>query len=323
MLDKYGKVLVAGGGGFIGSHLVKALSDLGLDVRATLFSKKPEIDMMEDVEYVYADLTDALECYQVCKDVKCVFMCAAYTTGAVVTEKSPLDHVTPNVIMNAQMINAAYQSGVEKYVFISSSTVYPDVDFPVKEEDLNCGPLFDKYFCVGSMKRFGETLCEMYSTKVKKPMSTLIIRPGNAYGPGDNFDYETCHVLPALIRRAVERKDPYVVWGTGEDVKDFVYIQDLIDGILIATDYIKDFRAINIAHGTSYSVNDVLKLILKHADYEDANVVYDKSKPIMINARRVSMCLAKDLIGFEPQITIDRGIYETVRWYKENRWEGS
>ena len=159
-----------------------------------------------------------------------VFMLAANTSGAAVMEKTPLAHLTPNVIMNSQMLAAAYENQVSKFCFISSNTVYPVTDEPVKEEDVNY-EFFSKYFIVGWMKLFSEKMSQMYSKHISNPMKTVVIRPGNLYGPHDKFTWTESKVIAALIRKSIERYDPLQVWGDGNDLKDFLYIDDFIDGL--------------------------------------------------------------------------------------------
>jgi GDP-L-fucose synthase len=312
------KVLVAGGTGFVGVNLIRKLLKLGADVRATLHHK-PAVVKGEHIEYVQADLTRSEDCRRVVEGAEYVFMCAANTSGAAVMDKTPLAHVTPNVVMNTLMLDAAYGAGVQKLLFISSNTVYPNVDHPVTEDEMTPGDLFEKYFCVGWMKQFTEVLCRMYAEKIRRPMQTVVVRPANIYGPEDDFEWETSHVLPALIRKAVERHDPIEVWGDGRDVKDFIYIDDFIEGLLSAMEKIKTFEPINIATGVPCSIRQALKAILDAADYADAEIVFNSSKPTMIPKRLIDVSRAKKLLGFEAKTPFAEGISKTVEWYKQAR----
>src|SRR3989338_6847500 len=131
------------------------------------------------------------------------------------------------------------------------------------------------------MKRFTELCCEMYSTKIKNPMKTVVVRPANIYGEFDDFEWETSHVIPALIRKFVERHNPVEVWGDGLDLKEFIYVQDFIDGMLLAMEKQDGFDPINIAVGKPCTVREVIDVIKKAAGYEDAKVIYDETKPTM------------------------------------------
>ncbi len=309
-------VLVTGGAGFIGVNLIKGLLELGADVIATLH-RKPAVIQDERITYTKCELTNANDCKQVVQGMDYVFMCAANTSGAAVMEKTPLVHVTPNIIMNTLMLEAAYEAKVKKFLFISSNSVYPVTDYPVREEGMIKTDLFGKYFCVGWMKRFSEILCEMYATKLKKPMKTVVVRPANAYGEYDDFEWETSHVIPALIRKIAERHKPVEVWGDGNDIKDFIYVGDLIEGMLLAMEKIDTFSPINIASGRACTIKEVLNAILIADNYQDAKIVFNSSKPTMIPKRLIDTSKAKKLLGFKAKTSLAEGIKKTVDWYKE------
>ena len=308
-------VLVAGGAGFVGNNLIKRLVSLGANVTATLYKKAPAIEN-EKIEYLHSDLRDPEDCRRVCDNTDYLFMCAANTSGAKVMATTPLVHLTPNLLMNVNMLEAAYEAGVEKFLFMSSNTVYPLTDFPVKEDDVT-NEFYKSYHIVAWMKRFTEIICDMYASKINKPMKTIVVRPGNLYGPHDKFDWEKSKVIPALIRRAVEKHDPFEVWGDGMDLKDFLYIDDYIDGMLLAMEKLDDFQPINIANGLAVTIRDVLKEILIAADYQNAPVVYDASKPTMIPKRMIDISLANELLSWSPKVSLKEGIQRTVDWYKE------
>lgn len=311
-------VLVAGGAGFVGVNLIKRLLKCGANVTATLH-KKPVVIDDGHIKYIRCDLTKREDCQRAVEGVDYVFMCAANTSGAAVMEKTPLVHVTPNVVMNTLMLEAAYEAGVRKFLFISSNTVYPVANHPVKEDEMIPGQMFEKYFCVGWMKQFTEILCQMYAEKIKKTMKTVVVRPANIYGPNDDFEWETSHVLPALIRKVVERHDPIEVWGDGNDIKDFIYIDDFVEGILLAMEKLETFVPMNIATGVPCSIRQALDAILQADGYTDANIIFDSSKPTMIPKRLIDTTRAKQLLGFEAGTSIAEGIKKTVDWYRKMR----
>ena len=318
MFFKDKNVLVAGGSGFVGRNLSLRLSDMGANVTATFHSaKRDRTPKHDNINWVWKDLTDPHVCNLLFagRDFDYVFMCAANTSGAEVMETTPLVHVTPNVVMNALIMEAAYRHGVKKFMFLSSNSVYPLSDEPLKEEDMT-GEFFHKYFFVASMKKFSETLCEMYGSKIKKPMTSIVIRPGNLYGPMDDFEWETSHSTPALIRRVVERHAPIEVWGDGSDRKDLMYIDDFVDGILLAMEKIDGFEILNLASGHAYSIKETLETILEVDGYEDAAIVYDPTKPTMIPKRLIDITKAKEMLGFDPKYTLEQGMRRTIEWYK-------
>lgn len=313
---KNAKVLITGGAGFVGVNLVKRLLDMGADVRATIHIK-PAVLEDQRVDYVKCDLRSQDDCAKVTEGVDYVFMCAANTSGAGVMAKTPLVHVTPNVIMNTLLLDAAYSAGVKKVMFLSSNTVYPVVDYPVKEDEMVYGDLYEKYYCVAWMKQFTEVLCRMYAEKIERPMKTVVVRPANIYGPFDDFQWETSHVLPALMRKVIERQDPMEVWGDGKDIKDFIYIDDFIDGIVLAMGKIDSFDPINIGSGVESNIRGALDIMLEVDGYQNAKVVFNADKPTMIPKRMLDVSKAKELLGFEAKMSLQEGLAKTMQWYRQ------
>ena len=309
-------VLVAGATGFVGSHLTDRLVDLGANVTGTIHNTNLAIKNPM-AKYLEADLELAKDCELVTKDIEFVFMCAANSSGAEVMTKTPLVHLTPNVIMNSQMLAASYANEVKKFCFISSNTVYPLTDFAVAEKDVT-GEFFEKYFIVGWMKRFSELMCEMYARKINNPMSTLIVRPGNLYGPRDKYKKSESKVIAALIRRAFEKENPFEVWGDGEDIKDFLYVDDFIDALIETFKKSSDFDIFNIASGVPVTIKEVLKDIIQISENQDIQVKFDVSKPTMIPIRMIDISKIKAEIGWQPKTSIYDGLKQTYEWYSEN-----
>jgi GDP-L-fucose synthase len=311
------KVLVTGGTGFVGLNLINRLLPLGADVRATIHRKDPVIHDKR-IEYIRCDLTKMEDCRRAADGIDYVFMCAANTSGAATIEATPLVHVTPNIVMNSQMLEATYFARVKKFLWLSSTTGYPvSGDKPVTEEEMLNGDPYDKYFFVGWMKRYTEVLCRMYSEKLKNPMTTVVLRPTNIYGEYDDFEFATSHVLPALIRKVVERHDPIEVWGTGEDVRDLIYVDDLIDAMLLAMERIESYNPINIGFGKGYAVKDILQMILEVDGYTGARVKFDPSKPSMIPIRLIDTTKAETILGFKAKTELREGIRRTIDWYRK------
>lgn len=311
------KVLVAGGTGFIGVNLVNRFLALGACVRATIHRKDPVI-IDDRIEYVRCDLLNLDDCRRITEGRDYVFMCAANTSGAAVIASTPLVHVTPNIIMNSQMLEASYLAGVKKFIFLSSNAAYPpSADRPVREEEMFDGDPYDVYFGVGWMKRFTEILCRLYSQKLKAPMSTVVVRPSNIYGPYDDFDFTTSHMMAATLRKVIERHDPIKIWGTGQDIRDLIYIDDFIDGLILAAEKISIFDAVNIALGKAYSLKEILRMALEIEGYQNARIVYDSTKPSMIPVRLIDIKKAQELLGFTPKTDIYDGIVKTISWYKQ------
>ncbi len=313
------KVLVAGGGGLLGTNLTKRLMEAGAIVTSTRHSQMKTVASSHDRgrEYrLYCDLTMSEHCKRAVEGQDYVFMCAAVLSGAGVITKTPLVHVTPNVVMNALMIDAAYNAGVKKYCWFGSSTAYAESgDELVKEYEMFLGDPYDQYFFVGWVKRFGEKLCEMYSNRISKPMPCVVLRVTNIYGPFDKFDWEKSHVTPALIRKVIERHDPLEVWGDGSEVRDLIYVDDLIDGIFLAMEKVDKYDPINIGAGKGYSVNEILETICKVENFHP-EIVYNKDKPTTIPKRYVDISKAERVLGFRPKTSLEEGIRKTIEWYR-------
>lgn len=311
-------VLVTGASGLIGSHLVRRLVEAGAHVRGTLRRRRPPV-REPGVEYVTCDLTRTRYCREIVRGVRYVFHCAASTSGAAATARTPMVHVTPNVVMNARMLQAAYDAGVEKFLYLSSTTGYPDTDRPVAEEEMFQGEPFEKYYFAGWMKRFTEVMCRMYGEKLNPRMSTVVLRPTNVYGPHDKFAPNRSHVTAALIRKIVERQDPIEVWGTGEDVRDLLYVDDCVDAMLRAVERLSGHVALNVGLGKGYRVNEVLDAILELDGYANARIVYSPDKPTMIPVRLVDVTKARDLLGFEATTDLRDGLRKTIDWYRARK----
>lgn len=312
-----GNYLIAGAGGLMGTTALLRLKNLpGVNVRAVDL-KEPKV-IGDNISYIKADLRNLDECKKVVKDIDYVFMFAAILSTAPVMAKNPVSHITSNIIMNAQMLEAAYFAGVKKFLCLSSSTGYPLIEKKLKEENMFDGNPPDVYFPAGWMSRYIEILCRMYATKLKKSMTTLILRPTTIYGEYEDFHFETCHVLPALIRKVVERQKPIEVWGTGEDKRDLIYADDVFDACLLALERVDTFDVFNIGFGREYSINELLKMILEIDNFQNAKIVYDTSKPSTISKRSIDFTKAKKILGFEAKTSIREGITRTIKNYKEN-----
>ncbi|MDP7201883.1 MAG: NAD-dependent epimerase/dehydratase family protein [Dehalococcoidia bacterium] len=313
------RVLVAGGSGFIGTNLIARLLSEGCWVRATLHTRQAVIEDPA-IEYLTADLTSMEDCRRVVDGVDYVFMCAASTSGAAVIQANPLVHVTPNVVMNAQLLEAAYLAKVKKFTWMSSNAAYPPTgDRPAKEEELFDGDPYDVYFGVAWMKRYTETLCRFYSQYLDPAMTTVVLRPSNIYGPHDDFDFATSHVTAAMIRKVVERHDPIEMWGTGDDIRDVIYIDDFIDAIMLAVEKTTTYDPVNVGLGQGYSLKEILKTIREVDGYTDVNIRYDPSKPSTVPMRPIDTTKAQAVLGFKATTSLRDGLRKTVEWYRESR----
>lgn len=309
-------ILVLGGSGFVGSNLLQKITKLTNKITATYHSNEPKYNN-EHINWVKINLTKDYQYKKLMKDKEIVFICAAYTKGASVIVNSPMDLVTPNIIMNSNILENCYKFGVKKVIFLSSSVVYPEMDVSIDESLALTGNPPEIYFPVAWMKRYTEILCHTYSKKIKNGFSSLIIRPSNLYGPYDNFHPKESHVIPSLIRRVVNKETPFKIWGTGEDSRDFIYIDDFIEGVINAANIDEQFMDINLTTAQNKTINEILENLFEIENYYP-DVEYDTTQPQTINKRLLSNEKAKNLINFKLNTSIKEGLAKTIKWYKEN-----
>ena len=211
-------ILIVGGSGFVGTNILKRIDHSKYSVRATR-NKSKKYFKNNKIKYFRGNLKNLKFCEKITNSIDIVVMCAAVSSGAMIIQNNPMFHVNDNIVMNLNILKASAKNKVKKFIFLSSNTVYPVGNKSMIEKDMNYD-LFSKYFNVGWMKIFSEKLCEMYKDK----MIINIIRPANLYGPHDKFDPIRSKVVPALIRK-FEEHNTIEVWGSGKDVKDFLFIE--------------------------------------------------------------------------------------------------
>lgn len=290
------RILVTGADGFIGAALFERLfRDQGQDVRRWT--------------HAMGDLRQPIICAEAVRDIDVVYHFAAVTAGAGVVVADPMALVTSNLVMFATLIDAAHKAGVKKFIFPSSTTGYPDSPAPMREDDYFIGTPFKGYYPIGMTKRYLEQLAAMY------PMDTVALRATNVYGPGDNFDPVRSHVIPATIRKVAERHDPLTVWGDGNDERDAIYIDDMVEACVRAQ-RLTGHEAINLGLGKTYSIRDMLAILCAHVGFAPC-VTYDLSKPSLLKKRVVDTTKAKMLLGWEAKMSMEEGLTKTLDWYRE------
>lgn len=313
-------VLVTGGTGFVGTHIVQELLKHNARVRVVVHQTRPVIND-DRVEIIKGDLTKLDDCLKAVQGVDCIFHAAGPVGAAGVSASDVMSGITLNLMLNAQMLHAAWQENIERFLLFSSSTVYPVTDHPVKEEEIWDGPTHPSYLGYGWMRRYLEKMGEFVVSQSRVKLA--IVRPTAVYGPFDNFDLSSCHVIPALIRKAVEKQTPFEVWGSGDEMRDFLHIKDLARGCLIALEKCANCDPVNIGYGKAVTIKETVDVILKAAGHEEAKVVYNNSRPTAIPFRMVDTSKARKQLGFTPEFSLEEGLRETVNWYVENRfnWE--
>lgn len=313
MFYKDKKVLVSGGTGFVGSHIVEQLLRQGAIVRVPIHSRgllAPDAR----IETVAADLSRLQDCRNVLKGIDYCFHAAGSVGAAGVKGPEQMRSIVDNLILTGHMLQAAWDEGLKRFLLFGSSTGYPVVDKAVKEEQMWQGPVHPSYLGYGWMRRYLEKLAEF--TSMNSSLKIAIIRPAAVYGPFDNFDEHSSHVIPALIRKAMEGQDPFVVWGTGEEVRDFIHVSDLAVASLLAVEKYPLCDAVNIGSGQPVTISELVHLVLEASGRCGVKVVFDPSRPTTIPFRAVDISKAKNILGFEPKISLRQGIFDTVAWYR-------
>jgi len=306
------KVLVTGGTGFIGSHIVRALLDQGVAVRVPVHNHPLKVEG-SGIETVLADLTNPGDCLSVMNKIDYVFHAAGAVGAAGVKNPQLMEGITKNLTLTANVLQAAWAGGIQKIIIFGSSTGYPAYNHPVKEEEMWRDEPHPYHFGYGWMRRYLEKLGEYVS--LQSSCKVVVIRPSAVYGPGDNFTKNTSHVIPALIKRAVQGETPFIVWGKGDEVRDFIHVADFARACLLTMERCSHFDPINIGSGRANTIREVVSLILAAVGHKDVPIVFDSTKPVTIPFRMIDIEKARKLLGFEPQISLDQGIKDTVAWY--------
>lgn len=307
------RLLVTGGSGFVGTHFVRALLEQGARVRVPLH-RRPMVVQDPRIELVQADLSRMDDCRAACEGIDYAIHAAGGVGAAGVSPHHAIASITTNLVLTAQVAQAATEMGVQRFLVFSSSTAYPVTDHPVQEDEMWSGPPHPSYFGYGWMRRYLERMSEYLASK--SGMGIALVRPTAIYGRHDNFDPQASHVIPALIRRAVAKEDPFEVWGTGNEARDFLHVTDLVRGSLLALEKHAVCDPINIGSGKTVTVRDVVTGILRAARHDHARIAFDLSRPETIPVRRVDVSKAKRVLGFEPAVSLEDGLADTVTWYR-------
>jgi nucleoside-diphosphate-sugar epimerase len=313
MINTTSKILILGATGFVGRNLAEKLYKEGYtNLRNHGFTRKLE----GFGESVQGDLRDDKFVEEIMKGVDVVYHCAASTSNAVDTIYAPLLHVTPNVIINALTMEKAYKEGVKKFIFLSSSTIYPESGArAVRETDDIYESIYKTYFPVGWMKRYAEVLCKMYSEILINPMQTVIVRPANLYGPHDKYDLDKCHVTPASIIKVATRLDPIPVWGDGTEIRDLLYVEDFCEALQLIMEKEEAHEIYNVGSNKGYSVNEVIGY-LKEIEGLESPIDYVNNKAPMIPTRLIDSYKIFYTLGWEAKTSIKEGLEKTLNWYK-------
>ncbi len=314
-------MLVCGATGFIGRNIAEALAENeDLEITGTYLNSEPFANPR--INLIRADLTVKADVEELIMGTDIIIQAAATTSGAKDIVNRPYYHVTDNAIMNSLIFRAAYEHNVSHVVFFSCSVMYQPSETPVKETDFDANDeIFSNYFGVGWTKVYIEKMCEFYS-RIGSTKYT-VLRHSNIYGPHDKYDLERSHVFGATVTKVLTATDgKIVVWGTGEEERDLLYVSDLVHFVELAiTRQETPYELYNVGYGSSISVSDLVEKIIENSDKEIA-ILYDSSKPSI----RTKLCLntsrAGAHLGWYPQVSLDEGIRKTIEWYRSAKNSG-
>ena len=309
MLNRANKIFVAGHKGLVGSAVVRALTSQGFSNIVT--ASRNEVDLL-DRRAVRAFFEKEKPAY--------VIDAAAKVGGIMANKLSPADFIFQNLTIQNHIIQSAHESSVEKLLFLGSSCIYPKLaDQPIKEEYLLTGPLEETNRAYAVAKIAGIVMCESYRQQYGSNFITAM--PTNLYGPGDNFDLETSHVLPALIRKFHEAKtsnSPSVpLWGTGSPRREFLHVDDLAEACVFLMDNYNEATTINVGTGKDVSIKEVAEMIRDIVGFE-GQMDWDTSKPDG-TPRKLLDVSKLHALGFKHKISLQEGIQQTYEWFKNNK----
>lgn len=315
------RILVTGGSGFIGSHLVERLLDDGARLRVTGRSAERFVRSLgrraSDVEFLSGDLGEEPFARDACRDQEMVFHLAAHVGGVGYNSTHPGTLLYENGRVGLNVLDAAARLGLERILLTSSACVYRrDALVPTPESEGFVDDPEETNLGYGWAKRLLEVQARCYAQQF--PIKVALPRPYNSYGPRDDFAPETSHVIPALIRKVLEGTDPIEVWGDGSQTRSFVYVSDFVEGLLRVMELHPACEPVNIGSAEEVRVGDLIQLIIELCGSR-SRVKFDPSRPSGQPRRVGDYSLAKRLLGFEAKVPLAKGLAETIEWYRASR----
>jgi len=311
------RVIVTGGAGFLGSFVVEKLRERGAADVIVPRSRQYDLRSLDAICQLLQDTSlPARGGRRV--PVDSVIHLAARVGGIGANRAHPAEFFYDNLMMGVQLLHEAWRSGVEKFVAIGTVCAYPKfAPLPFKEEDLWDGYPEESNAPYGLAKKM--LLVQSQAYRQQYGFNSTFLLMVNLYGPGDNFDLETSHVIPALIRKCLEAReqgdDHIVAWGDGSPTREFLYVEDAAEGILLATERYSDSLPVNLGSNYEISIRDLLANIARLTGFE-GKIVWDISKPNGQPRRRLDTSRAKAMFGFEAQTSLEEGLRRTIEWYK-------
>ncbi len=306
------RICVTGGAGFLGSYILAKLAARGVDEK-NIFVPKIE-------DYNLVNLPDIQRMLDDAKPDMVIHL-AAHVGGIGANREKPAEFFYDNLMMGVQLIHESWKRNIEKFVAIGTICAYPKfTPVPFKEEEIWNGYPEETNAPYGLAKKM--LLVQSQSYRQQYGYNSIFLLPVNLYGPRDNFNPASSHVIPALIKKfleAVEQGDPeVVVWGDGSPTREFIYADDAAEGILLAAERYNGSEPVNIGSGFEISIKDLAELIGRLTGFT-GKLVWDTSKPNGQPRRRLDTERAAEFFGFRAKVTFEEGLKQTIDWYRANR----
>ncbi len=304
------RVLVTGGAGFLGRYVVRKLREVGCSEIFVPRSRDYDLVQMDAVRRLFRD-----------SEPDVVIHLAAKVGGIGANMRNPGRFFYENLMMGIQTMEVARLSGVEKFVAIGTVCAYPkNTPVPFREEDLWNGYPEETNAPYGLAKKM--LLVQSQAYRAQYGFNAIYLLPANLYGPEDNFDPEYSHVIPSLIRKAFEARregrDRIVVWGTGKATREFLYVEDAAEAIVLAAERYDGPEPVNIGSGFEISIRELAELICELVGFE-GEIEWDTSKPDGQPRRRLDTSRAREYFGFQAKTPLRDGLERTIRWYAEQQ----
>jgi Nucleoside-diphosphate-sugar epimerases len=307
------RICVTGGAGFLGTHLIRRLKEHG--AREIFVPQYPEYDLVRE-----ADIIRMIDTAK--PDI--IIHLAAKVGGIGANREKPGEFFYDNLMMGVQLIHQAWLKGVEKFVAIGTICAYPKfTPIPFKEEDLWNGYPEETNAPYGLAKKM--LLVQSQAYREQYGYNSIFLLPVNLYGPGDNFNPATSHVIPALIRKYLEAKEQganeIVAWGDGTPTREFIYVEDAAEGITLATERYNSSEPVNIGSSFEISIKDLTETIARLTGF-NGTIRWDTTKPNGQPRRKLDTTRAREAFGFEAKTDFEEGLKRTIAWYANERANG-
>ena len=310
---RHKRIIVTGGSGFLGRHLVRRLRGAGCD--KVFVPRSAEFDLSQE---------EAVRRLLQQQRPEVVIHLAALVGGIGANRANPGTFLYKNLIMGAQLIEQSYRAGIDKFVMVGTICSYPKfTPVPFKEEDLWNGYPEETNAPYGLAKKL--LIVQLQAYRQQFGFNGVNLLPVNLYGPGDNFDLQTSHVIPALIRKCVEARERgdkvLTVWGTGTPTREFLYVEDAARAIHLAAEKLETSDPVNVGSGDEISIADLARLIAQKTGFR-GEIRLDPTQPDGQPRRCLDTTRARELFGFKTEVKLAEGLEQTIAWYEAERQAG-